>query len=57
CLGGLVYQGNVRFGDGENTFCPACKTELIARTGFVVQSNQLAGGRCPKCGEKIEGVW
>ncbi len=53
----FVYQGNVRSGDGENTLCPSCHTELIFRTGFTLHSNRLKDGRCPECGEGIEGVW
>ena len=53
----FVYQGNVRFGDGENTFCPTCKTELISRTGFLVHTNLLKEVSCPKCQEGLEGVW
>jgi pyruvate formate lyase activating enzyme len=53
----FVYQGNVRSGDGENTLCPSCHTELISRTGFTLHTNRLEDGRCPECGEGIEGVW
>jgi pyruvate formate lyase activating enzyme len=53
----FVYQGNVRSDDGENTLCPSCHTELITRTGFIVQSNRLKDGRCPECQESIEGRW
>ncbi|MCI5149869.1 MAG: AmmeMemoRadiSam system radical SAM enzyme [Candidatus Electrothrix sp. MAN1_4] len=53
----FVYQGNVRSGDGENTLCPSCRTELITRIGFIVQNNQLKEGRCPECQEAIEGRW
>jgi pyruvate formate lyase activating enzyme len=52
-----VYQGNVRTDDGENTCCPACGTELICRTGFLVRSNRLDNGRCPSCGRHIAGCW
>ncbi|WP_446010188.1 AmmeMemoRadiSam system radical SAM enzyme [Candidatus Electrothrix sp.] len=53
----FVYQGNASSGDGENTLCPSCHTELITRTGFIVQSNRLQDGRCPKCQESLEGRW
>ena len=53
----FVYSGNVP-GDGdENTRCPNCRHMLIQRQGFFVRSNSLADGKCPKCGEHIEGVW
>lgn len=53
----FVYQGNIRSGDGENTLCPSCHTELISRTGFTLHRNRLEDGRCPTCREGIEGVW
>ncbi|WP_339136433.1 MAG: AmmeMemoRadiSam system radical SAM enzyme [Candidatus Electrothrix sp. GW3-4] len=53
----FVYQGNVHSGEGESTLCPSCHTELLSRTGFLVQNNRLSDGRCPKCQEVIEGVW
>ena len=51
-----VYEGNVP-GDGEDTLCWSCNTILIERTGFSVQTNNLAEGKCGHCGAKIEGVW
>ncbi len=53
----FVYQGNVRAGDRENTLCPSCDTALISRSGFWVGENRLKDGRCPECGESIEGRW
>lgn len=55
-----VYAGNLpgRVDEYESTFCPKCNTALIERTGYHVRANRIdADGRCPKCSEKIAGVW
>ena len=54
-----VYVGNLpgRVGNWENTYCPSCGEELITRDGFKVLSNRLKDSHCPKCSEKIPGVW
>jgi pyruvate formate lyase activating enzyme len=52
-----VYSGNVGHDDGENTFCPKCKTRLIERYGFRVGAKKLDHSRCPQCGAEISGVW
>ncbi len=51
-----VYIGNIP-GEGEDTVCPHCGEVLIRRRGFYVLENKLTGGRCPKCGSEIAGVW
>ncbi len=53
----FVYEGNIPGEGGENTYCPACGEEIIARYGFSIMENRLKDGKCPKCGEKIEGIW
>ena len=53
----FVYSGNVWGDDGEHTRCPACREVVIERFGFSVQRNLLKDGKCPKCGETIEGIW
>lgn len=53
----FVYEGNIPGEGGENSYCPACNTELISRFGFSIRQNSLIDGRCAKCGEQIEGVW
>jgi pyruvate formate lyase activating enzyme len=53
----FVYEGNIPGEGGENSYCPACGTELIHRFGFSLQVNNLVAGHCAKCGEEIEGVW
>lgn len=52
-----VYAGNVAMHPGENTYCHACKTELIRRVGFRIAANQVKDGQCPKCDARIPGVW
>ncbi len=52
-----VYCGNVPGQADERTCCPMCGDLLIDRVGFTVKSVNLSDGKCPACGEKIEGVW
>ena len=52
-----VYAGNVPMHPGENTYCHACKAELIRRVGYQVSANTIKDGKCPKCGSAIPGVW
>lgn len=53
----FVFAGNIPGSGGESTVCPGCGTELIQRLGYRIEANSLAAGSCPKCREKIEGVW
>ncbi len=48
-----VYRGNV--GEGENTYCPSCGQLLVNRKYFDTD-NKIKYGKCPSCGEKIQGV-
>jgi pyruvate formate lyase activating enzyme len=55
-----VYAGNLpgRVGPYENTNCPKCNTPLIERVGYLITGYQITDqGACPKCGEKIPGIW
>jgi len=52
-----VYIGNVRSKEGENTYCPRCKSLLIERKAYLILQNRLKEGRCPDCGKEIYGVW
>ncbi|NLN61711.1 MAG: AmmeMemoRadiSam system radical SAM enzyme [Myxococcales bacterium] len=52
-----AYCGNVPGHPGENTLCPGCGTEVIARRGFHIQRQNMANGRCRECGTVIAGVW
>ncbi|MBD3310155.1 AmmeMemoRadiSam system radical SAM enzyme [Candidatus Woesearchaeota archaeon] len=52
-----VYVGNV-MGEEANTMCPGCGDLLIRRSSFFeVLENRLKQGKCPGCGQKIQGVW
>ncbi|MGV1099499.1 AmmeMemoRadiSam system radical SAM enzyme [Thiovibrio sp. JS02] len=54
----FVYVGNIPGGEGENTYCPECKTLLIERIGFSISQLLVsAEGACPKCGTRIAGVF
>lgn len=52
-----AYVGNLPGHEGENTRCHRCRETLIRRVGFTVLENRLREGKCPKCAEKIPGVW
>ena len=52
-----VYGGNAPGQTDENTQCPSCKKTIISREGFCLQKNSLLNGKCPDCGESIQGVW
>jgi pyruvate formate lyase activating enzyme len=52
-----VYSGNMPGDDGENTFCPACKKKIIGRIGFSSDGSKIKNGKCPYCGEEIDGVF
>jgi len=55
-----VYAGNLpgRTGEYEDTFCAACSTTLVRRTGYVITDYTItAAGKCPKCGSSVAGLW
>ena len=52
-----VYIGNVSSKAGQNTYCPACKSLLIERSGYTILQNRLNDGHCPDCKKEIYGVW
>jgi pyruvate formate lyase activating enzyme len=52
-----VYTGNVPGTDTDNTFCPNCSKAVVVRRGFSILENNLSGGNCRFCGQKIPGVW
>jgi pyruvate formate lyase activating enzyme len=59
-----VYIGNVRSKEGENTYCPGCKSLLIERKGYLILQNRLSQeghlsvkeGRCPDCSNYSRGL-
>ena len=52
-----VYSGNVPGDEGENTYCFNCGNLLIERYGYKINSINLKGNKCPKCGTELEGVF
>ena len=52
-----VYTGNVPGNELSDTICPHCNSINVVRKGFRVETNTITGGKCNKCGSKIEGVW
>ncbi len=48
-----VYVGNVHTKEGNNTYCPKCKTLVARRSWHVVHEINLQNGGCPKCDHKI----
>jgi pyruvate formate lyase activating enzyme len=47
----FVYAGS------DSTICPKCEEELVQREGFSVLKNSIKGGKCPKCGTKVNGFF
>ncbi|MGC1392343.1 MAG: AmmeMemoRadiSam system radical SAM enzyme [Bacteroidales bacterium] len=52
-----VYTGNSPGNEISDTKCPSCNAILVVREGYRISSNTVTGGKCSKCGNKIEGVW
>jgi pyruvate formate lyase activating enzyme len=52
-----VYVGNVPGSVLENTVCPKCGKTLIVRKGYQVAEAHIKEGRCPFCGQAINGLW
>jgi pyruvate formate lyase activating enzyme len=49
------YVGNVYHDEGQATYCPNCKKELIKRNWHSIVKIDLIGNSCPECGHKING--
>jgi pyruvate formate lyase activating enzyme len=55
-----VYAGNLpgMVKEREDTLCPGCGRALIRRRGYTILEYRLQdGGKCPKCGENLAGIW
>jgi pyruvate formate lyase activating enzyme len=54
-----VYVGNVgdAFADLSSTRCPRCSTTLVERHDWTCTRNIIANGSCPKCGERVPGIF
>ncbi len=53
----FVYIGNVAGHPYDNTYCPACGTVFIRRSGFDLVEYKLRNGTCIECKRRIAGVW
>jgi pyruvate formate lyase activating enzyme len=52
-----VYTGNSPGNEISDTKCPSCNSTLVVREGYRISANTISGGKCNKCGNKIDGVW
>ncbi|MEI7640403.1 MAG: AmmeMemoRadiSam system radical SAM enzyme [bacterium] len=50
-----VYIGNVAGEAVADTCCSACGKKLIKRDNYKILENNISGGKCKFCGEKIYG--
>jgi len=50
-----VYPGNVSA--RIRTRCPVCGELIIKRFGYDIEKSEGFAGKCPECGQDIEGVW
>ena len=56
----FVYAGNLpgSVKNYENTYCPKCNTPLVERFQYRIIRNRMKDTEtCPRCGEKIPGIW
>jgi pyruvate formate lyase activating enzyme len=53
----FVYLGNIHNSETQTTYCPKCNEDLIIRDWHSILTNKMAGDCCPKCGEKIAGIF
>lgn len=52
-----VYIGNLPGHEGNNTYCPSCKSLVIGRKGYTITSINMVGSKCKGCGHRIPGIW
>jgi len=50
-----VYLGNVL--EGSDTCCPQCKSILVRRYGYEIESAGILHARCRSCGAAVDGVF
>jgi pyruvate formate lyase activating enzyme len=48
-----VYAGNLPAGKYEHTYCPACGTMVLERSGFSSRNAGLNERKCRKCGQTL----
>ena len=50
----FVYLGNIQNLNGQDTFCPSCRSVVLKRNGYYTSNEGLEkDGRCRGCHEKI----
>ncbi len=52
-----IYTGNIQDSRYNNTLCPKCNTLIIERDAFYHTKAHSNDGICPKCHNKITGIW
>ncbi|MFH1753351.1 MAG: AmmeMemoRadiSam system radical SAM enzyme [Candidatus Omnitrophota bacterium] len=52
-----VYIGNLPGHEGNNTYCPSCKSLVIGRNGYLITEINMSGPKCGSCGHEIPGIW
>jgi pyruvate formate lyase activating enzyme len=52
-----VYLGNIYVPACGDTICPNCHATVVKREGYIVRNFITNEGTCPKCGQKIPGIW
>ena len=53
----FVYLGNVHDKEGDTTFCPGCKKQVIERDWYELGKYQMNGPHCAHCHHPIPGVF
>ena len=51
-----VYYGNMHENMSE-TICPECKSSLILRKTYSIESININSNKCNNCNTKIPGIW
>lgn len=54
---GLHYVYREHVDNPEATHCPSCGTPVISRNGIAVDTENLQGSSCGRCGWEVPGVW
>jgi pyruvate formate lyase activating enzyme len=52
-----VYTGNLPGSEGEQTYCPTCRKQVVSRYGHASVSVAIEKGLCPACKTAIPGIW
>lgn len=52
-----VYVERALGAAGRRTICPSCAATLVERDIWALAANKLVDGACPRCGERVPGIW